>query len=106
MSPADRRRQELLELLCQRRHDTCGNLANEFGVSRETIRQDVAELMCSYPIETTRGRYGGGVRIADGYYLRRRSLTLKQAVLLRKLSGQLEGDDLDTLNSILVQFAP
>lgn len=110
MSPSERR-SRLLEVLCLRRHDTYGNLAHEFGVSRETIRQDVVELMCSYPIETVCGRFGGGVRVLDGYYCSQKSsfhetLTPKQIRLLRKLRTQLEGNDLETINSILVQFAP
>ncbi len=101
------RRQELLEVLCRRRHDTYGNLACEFNVSKMTIRRDVAALMCSFPIETVCGRYGGGVRVADGFYLNRRKvLTPKQTALLSKLKSQLADDDLDTLNSILLQFAP
>lgn len=104
MSPSERR-QALLEVLCRRRHDTYDNLAFEFNVSRRTICRDVAILMCAYPIETIRG-YGGGVKVAEGYYLHRRSLTLKQTALLTKLRAQLEGEDLDTLNSILFCFAP
>lgn len=105
MTPTDRR-QKLLEALCRRRHDTYDNLAREFNVSKMTIRRDVAELMCSYPIETVRSGHHGGVKVADGYHLHRKALTPKQVALLRKLGGQLEGDDLDTLNSILLQFAP
>ena len=41
------RRQKLLEVLCQRRHDTCANLAHEFGVSVGTIRRDITYLTCS-----------------------------------------------------------
>lgn len=105
------RRQELLEVLCRRRHDTYDNLAHEFHVSKMTIRRDIAALMCSYPIETVCGRYGGGVRVVDGYYLNRqldirKTLTPKQIALLRRLGNQLMGDELDTLNSILLQFAP
>ena len=100
------RREAILEVLCIRRHDTYRNLAFEFQVSRETIRQDIAVLMCSYPIETVRGRYGGGVKIADGFYLYRKKLTARQAALLVKLSAQLTGDDLATIDSILCQFAP
>ena len=96
MSSPSERRQELLEVLCRRRHDTYDNLAFEFNVSR---------LMCSYPIETSRG-YGGGVRVADGYYLHRRTLNKKQVALLIRLRVQLDGDDLNTLNSILRLFAP
>ena len=110
MSPAERR-QELLEVLCRRRHDTYDNLARDFNVSKMTIRRDVAMLMCSYPIETVHGGRHGCVKVMDGFYLNRHNtggkcLTLKQTALLKELSDQLEGDDLDTLNSILVQFAP
>ena len=105
MSSPSERRQELLEVLCRRRRDTYDNLAFEFNVSRRTIRRDIAILMCSYPIETSRG-YGGGVKVADGYYLHRRTLNNKQVALLIKLRVQLEGDDLETINSILIRFAP
>lgn len=104
MSPSERR-QKLLEILCRRRHDTYDNLAFEFNVSRRTICRDVAILMCAYPIETFRG-FGGGVKVAEGYYLHRKALTSKQTALLTKLQAQLDGDDLDTLNSILLSFAP
>ena len=61
--------------------------------------------MSSYPIETARG-YGGGVKVADGYYLYRRTLNKKQIALLTRLRAQLDGDDLDTLDSILHRFTP
>ncbi len=105
MSSPSERRQELLEVLCRRRRDTYDNLAFEFNVSRRTIRRDIAVLMCSYPIETSRG-YGGGVKIADGYYLHHRTLNKKQVALLIRLRVNLAGDDLETINSILNRFAP
>lgn len=110
MSPSERR-QKLLETLCRRRHDTYKNLAREFNVSERTICRDIALLMCSYPVETVCGRFGGGVKVLDGYYCYQKPsackvLAPKQVSLLRKLRDQLEGDDLDTINSILVQFAP
>ena len=104
MTPTERR-QKLLEVLCVRRHDPCDNLAHEFHVANSTIRHDLEILTCSYPIETVRGRYGGGVKVADGFFLYRRTLTPKQAALLQRLRDQLDGDDLITLNSILLQFA-
>ena len=100
------RRQLLLEVLCHRRHDTYHNLAYEFNVSRETIRNDVITLMRFYPLETVRGRYGGGVKVSDWFYPGSTSLSPKQFTLLVKLRNQLNGDDLIVLNSILVQFAP
>ena len=105
MSQAERRLR-LLHVLCLRRHDTYDNLAHEFNVCKRTIRYDVAALMCAYPIETVCGRYGGGVKVADDYHPYRRVLNQKQVDLLVRLSVQLKGDDLDTLNSILFQLAP
>ena len=104
------RRQRLLEVLCLRRHDTYDNLAREFNVCKRTIRYDIAALMCSYPIETVSGRYGG-IRVASWYHPNRQNsdrkcLTPKQTALLMRLRDQLVGDDHDTLNSILTQFAP
>lgn len=99
------RRQMLLETLCLRRRDTYRNLAEEFGVSRETIRQDVNALMSDHPIETIRGRYGGGVKVVDGYHLHRPLLNQEQKELLVRLKPLLKGHDLETLNSILKRFA-
>ena len=105
MSQAERRLR-LLRLLCLRRHDTYDNLAREFNVCKRTIRYDVAALMCTYPIETVCGRYGGGVKVADDYRPYRRTLNQKQIKLLIRLSGSLAGDDLDTINSIIFQLSP
>lgn len=104
MSPTERR-QELLDTLNLRREDTYDNLAREFKVSKRTIRYDIEVLICSYPIETVRGRHGC-VRLADWFHLDRKKLTHKEANLLRRISCKLNGDDLDTLNGILLQFAP
>lgn len=57
-----------------------------------TIRRDIAVLMCSYPIETVCGHYGGGVRVADWFHLNHRNsnyqtLSPKQIALLKKLSN-------------------
>ena len=70
-----------------------------------TIRHDVQILMCSYPIEAIRGRYGGGIKVLDGFYLYRKLLTPEQAELLTRLSTLLDGHDLDILNSIIRLFA-
>ena len=100
------RRQRLLEVLCLRRHDTYDNLAHECNVSKMTIRRDITALTCSYPIETVRGRYGGGVRVRADYLPYRKTLNKKQVKLLIRLSAQLGGDDLATISSIIFQLAP
>jgi DeoR/GlpR family transcriptional regulator of sugar metabolism len=105
MNPLERR-SAILDAICVRRQDTITNLANEFGVTERTIRSDIEELSCSYPIKTVRGRYGGGVKIADWYRSYRRTLTSEQAELLMKLAPGLKGRDLEVMNSIISQFAP
>jgi predicted DNA-binding transcriptional regulator YafY len=100
------RREAILDVLCVRRKDQVKNLAVEFGVSEKTIRTDLEVLGCSYPIETVRGRYGGGVQVADWYHRGRKYLSPEQADLLKRIAPSLEGSDLEILNSILNKFAP
>ena len=99
------RQQQLISLLCQRRSDSIQNLAMELGVCERTIRRDIEELTLTYPIETVRGRYGGGVRMADWYCQDRPKLTPKQTALLKRLAIGLHGEDLDEMNRILTHFA-
>ena len=99
------RRQQILELLCQRGKDTMQNLAAELGVSERTIRRDVEILTRSYPLETVCGRYGGGVRVADWYHLDRQRMSPKQTALLRRLAADLRGEDLEVMEQILLKFA-
>lgn len=100
------RREAILDALCVRRVEKVNNLATEFGVSESTIKRDLLELGCSYPIETVRGRYGGGVKIADWYHRDRSYLSTEQSDLLERLAYSLEGRDLEVMNSILSKFAP
>lgn len=104
MGPNERRN-EIMEALCQRRHDTTKNLAFEFNVSERTIRNDINILSLSYPLETIRGRYGGGIRVMDGFYLDRKYLKPKQHELLDRLKKNLSNDDLFIMDSILKDFA-
>jgi predicted DNA-binding transcriptional regulator YafY len=104
MGPNERR-MEIMEVLCQRRHDTMKNLAFEFGVTERTIRNDISILSLSYPLETIRGRYGGGVKVMDGFYMNRKYLKPEQKDLLERLSTNLSGEDLSIMNSILKEFA-
>lgn len=99
------RREAILTILCRRREETVANLAQELEVSRRTILYDIEALTLAHPLETVRGRYGGGVRVADGYYIGRKYLKPNQQELLKRLSEQLSGEDLATMNSILSDFA-
>lgn len=103
MGPNERR-MEIMETLCHRRHETMGNLAFEFGVSVRTIKNDIDHLSLSYPLETICGRYGGGVKVTDGFYLNRKYLKSDQQELLERLSARLSGEDLTTMQSIFKDF--
>ena len=104
MTPSERR-EAILSVLCKRRQETVQNLANEFGVSVRTIKYDIEELTLAHPIETVRGRYGGGVKVADGYYVGRKYLKPSQQELLKRLAEQLSGEDKAVMDSIFHDFA-
>ena len=105
MKNTTERRQLILESLSDRRADTLDNLAVEFNVSKMTIRRDIEILSCSAPIFTTAGRYGGGIRVADGWYVGRRYLRDDQEQLLCKLMDGLQPEDQKTMQAILTAFA-
>ena len=83
------RRVKIIELLNLRRRDTMQNLADEFGVSWDTIQRDITILEQEYPLEITRGN-GGGVAFPDGYHLTQRHLTAKQAQAVREAGLRLD----------------
>ncbi len=64
-TPKAERQQMLYEIVRQRGHVTSEYLSSELHVSERTIRSDVMELMCQYPIEMVQGN-GGGVRLQEG----------------------------------------
>ena len=104
MQSALDRRQEILEVLSDRRQETVANLMAEFNVSRCTILRDIEILSCSAPLYTVQGN-GGGIRVADGYYVGRRYFKPEQEALLAKLSDGLQPDDAQIMQSILTAFA-
>ena len=80
------------------------NLADEFGVSWDTIQRDITILEQEYPLEITRGN-GGGVAFPDGYHLTQRHLTAKQAQAVREAIKTAEPSVREALQSILTDFA-
>lgn len=103
MQPNERRR-KIIELLSLRRKDTMQNLADEFGVSWDTIQRDITILEQDYPLIIYRG-HGGGVALPDGYYLSKRYLTLKQVAVLQRAMMRTSSPDSEILQSILDDFA-
>ena len=104
MQNATERRQQIIEYLSYRRQATYRDIAEEFNIGFNTARRDVEILTCSYPIETVQGN-GGGIRVADGWYLSRRYLHDDQEALLRDLLPGLQPEQQKTMQSILTSFA-
>ena len=104
MQSATERRQQIIEYLSDHRQVTYREIADEFNISQMTARRDVELLSCSYPIETVQGN-GGGIRVADGWYLSRRYLHDDQEALLRELLPGLQPEQQKTMESILAAFA-
>lgn len=105
MQSALDRRQTILEILSDRRQESVANLMHELNVSRRTILRDIEILSCSAPIYTVQGN-GGGIRIAENYYVSHRYLKPEQTELLDRLSSSLNGKEREIMRSILDQFAP
>lgn len=107
MEAVKERRRAIMEVLCVRRHETRGNLAFEFGVSKRTIEYDVQNLSLEYPIYTTQGK-GGGIHVVEGFELKRKKgcFTDKQRSVLERLALETGGEDGRVLESILNSFSP
>ena len=97
------RRKKILAVLAQRRKVSCDELANEFGVSTRTIKNDVLELSLHHPIETVTG-LGGGISMMDGYYPDVIRMTVEMTELLKRCRETLDGHDREVMDSILNQF--
>ena len=106
------RRAEIMRVLCRRRHETIMNLAQQFGVSGRTIQRDIEVLSLTEPIYTQRGRYDGGVYIAEDYRIDRMYMTDAELCVLHKLAlfaqaktvCTLEKDELLILKRIIAQY--
>ena len=104
MQNTTERRQLILEYLSDVRRTTLDELAAQFNVSKRTIRYDLDILTCSAPIYTVQGN-GGGIRVADGWYISRRYLRDEHEAVLRRLIPGLQPEDQKAISEILLAFA-
>ena len=100
---ASERRIQILYAICERKHESVNNLAFEFNVTTRTIKSDLLELSRSYPIYTTTGKRGG-VHIMDGYRFGTKYLSDEQVDVLMKISKNLKGEELKTVQTIISTF--
>lgn len=106
------RRNEILRILCRRRHETIENLASELAVSKRTIRRDIDVLSMTYPIYTQTGKYNGGVYVMDGFFLERMYMNDTELNVLKKIyiisqndNSLLTKQELLILNSIISTYS-
>ena len=64
------------------------------------------ELMLSHPIESVRGRYGGGYKVADWYSPQQHTLCAEQIRVLKIAASLVSAEDRCVIRTILEQFAP
>ena len=95
---------EILMKILRCRHVKISELQEEFHASRSTIKRDIQELSRHLPIRSVDGRHGG-IFLNQDYQLGKKYLTESQTILLEKLSENLTGDDLLTMQSILKTFS-
>ena len=100
------RQHAVWQALLRRRFDTASNLAAEFHVSVRTMHNDLHELMLSHPIESVRGRYGGGYQVAEWYFPHQHTLCAEQIHVLEKVMPILSDEDQRIIQTILEQFSP
>lgn len=96
---ATERRIQLAIVLRNRKCDTIDNLAFEFGVCRNTIKNDLTfltEYMC---LTTQQGR-GGGVKV-DSRTRDPTTFTVEEWEVLQKLLPQTKGREYEVLQGII-----
>lgn len=86
------RRDEIIRILRNRRHETVRNLANELSVCPRTIQRDINELSLTECIYTQVGRYYGGVYMQSWKKESGQSFQKKQKEILAKILDYVERD--------------
>ncbi len=97
------RRMAIIEVLCERRFEKIGNLAYMFNVGKRTIEKDIVQLSFDYPLYTKTGKYGG-VFVMEGFHLKRKYLSQKQATVLEGAIKKLSLEEQAVITSILKDF--
>ncbi len=104
---AAERRDHIMAKLRSERQTTVTGLMKELGCSARTVRYDIEALTVSgFPLETVRGRYGGGVKLPDWYHPHSLTLSPQQMALLKRVAPSLSLEDQRIMSSILDQFGP
>ena len=99
------RRMEIINILVVRRHTTARELAEEFGVTTRTIRNDIQDLSPGFPIYTQQGG-AGGIFIGENYKPYINTLSSDELETLCEIYRQAEGVHKKILLQILNKYGP
>ena len=99
------RRMEIVNILIVRRRTTANELAEEFGVTTRTIRNDIQALSPGFPIYTQQGG-AGGIFIEEGYKPYINTLSSDELNTLCEIYRQSEGVHKKILLQILHKYGP
>ena len=99
------RRMEIINILVVRRRTTARELAEEFGVTTRTIRNDIQALSPGFPVYTQQGG-DGGIFIEEDYKPYINTLSYDELKTLRDIYGQAEGAQKKILLQIIHKYGP
>ena len=102
---AAERRNEIISILIVWHHITTKNLADEFDVTVNSIKNDIHALSFAYPIYTKPG-VAGGVFMEEHYNPHINSLTLKELETLKEVYEEAEDRYKEILVQILHKYGP
>ena len=102
------RQDTIMAMLRKERSITVDHLAEALDCSRSTIKRDLIDLSINgFPVISRKGRYGGGIELADWYQPTRTSLCPEQLKALRDaMSNATDPQMRAALGSIIDQFGP
>ena len=99
------RRMEIVNILIVRRRTTAKELAEEFGVTTRTIRNDIQALSPNFPIYTQQGG-AGGIFMGDDYKPYINTLSSDELNTLCEIYRQTEGIHKKILLQIIYKYGP
>ena len=97
------RRLAIRDFISDRRETTIAEIAQEFHISKSTVRRDLDAITPTTLFYMVPGN-NGGIRAEEGWYSSNRYLTPKQENLLFRVLSGLQPDDAETMRGILAAF--
>ena len=97
------RQAEIISILRSRKSETVPRLAQQLGVSKNTIYRDIEQLSINYPITTQQGN-GGGVTLLERTHPYKNLLTREQQRVLTELLAVADKRQTEVLTGMLEAY--